>query len=217
MSAQIIAIETRRQIPMSCPTDEVLLLCAEETPAEYSAELEHLRSCAPCASRIAELRSTLTEWRATDLIDQRRFDAEYFSRLALDVDAALDRTARTAVVIVDGPRRWWRAPLPLAAALAAAVLVLLTLLSPSDPRPEAVIVMSDAPALEQMARALGKALLSDEAMDAADAEASLSLAAWNLDRHDPFNDIAPLPLTSTLSDEFALLDSESLASLVLRL
>jgi len=202
---------------MSCPADEALLLLTEGSDGEHEAILGHLDSCGSCAAKVDELRAALNEWRSTDLIDKNRFDDEYFSKLALDVDQALNVTARTSDVATRGPATWWKAPLPLAVALAASVLLFVSVFGQQTPEPETAVALDGAESIEEMARELGRSLLSDEELALLDSEDSSFLATWSLELHDLEDDLSPLPLTTTLADEFELLDSESLESLVRRL
>ena len=217
MSAQVIHIEARRLKPMSCPDDEALLLLTEGSDGEHEAMLEHLGSCSSCAAKVTELRAALNEWRATDLIDKHRFDDEYFSTLALDVEQALSGTARPSDSALQGPATWWKAPVPLAIALAASLLLFVSVVGQQSPKPETAVALDGTESLEGMARELGRSLLSDEEIDLLDSEDSSFLATWNLELHELVDDMPPLPLTTTLADEFELLDSESLESVVLRL
>lgn len=219
MNAQVTTLHTRRLKPMSCPADEVLLLLAEGPESEHSAMLEHVRSCSSCAAKVEELRTILSQWRTTDLIDGRRFDDEYFSQLASHVEQALDVSDDSPAAILRGPRSWWRRPAAVAAALAASVLLFVAVVSQRTPEPEAIASLSAEDSLEQLAREMGRSLLSEDEFenDSLELEYSSFLATWNVGQYEPTDELSPLPLTTTLADELEMLDSEALEAVVLRL
>ncbi len=117
---------------------------------------------------------------------------------------------------------WWRQTPGLVAALAAAVLLAVGLLrGPGDATqsPDEALAVAETDSLEALAREFGRSLLdSDDAGEFQDEEEPTTfLASWNLDQHEQFDDLSPFPLTTTLADEFDLLDNEQVNSLITRL
>ena len=202
---------------MSCPDDDVLLFLAEEPESEQSPILDHVRSCTSCSLKVAELRTVLGQWKATDLIDDRPFDDEYFAQLANHVDQALDLAADYSAKPGPIPMVWWRGPAALAAALAASLLLFVAIVSQQAAGPEAVASLSAEDSLEQMAREMGRTLLNEDETDSIELEYSSFLATWNFEQYEAIDDSSPLPLTTTLADELEMLDSEILEALVLHL
>jgi hypothetical protein len=206
---------------MTCPSDETLVLFADSEDNQPTAELTaHLDSCTACDERVRELRLALSEWRSTDLVDADSYSADYFAPIGADIERALDlSTAREAPRVVTGASLWWQRP-ALAAAVAAALLIAVGLLRAppqSTAGPEAALATTES--LEEVARELGRGLLDAASEDAlVDDQASLSfLASWNLDQAELFDELPPLPLTTTLADEFDLLSAEQVDSLIKRL
>jgi len=209
---------------MTCPSDETLVLFADapQEPAD-SAVREHLPSCPSCSDRVSELRRSLADWRSSDLVDTSEYDDHYFRLLAMDVERGLDLAASNpSPQVLPQLISWWRRTPGLVAALAAVLLLAVGLLrGPGDatPPPEEALALAESNSLEALARELGKSLLDpdegDEFQD--EEEAATFLASWNVSRHEQFDDISPFPLTTTLADEFDLLDSEQVNSLITRL
>ena len=202
---------------MSCPDDEILLLTAEDPDAASEDAVRHIEVCDACAKRLTELRGSLHEWRSTDLIDKSPFDDAYFAALALDGERRLDHTTDPSESLLRGPGTWWRTPAALACAVAACLVLSVSLLDWQSPEPVSTLALEDQIGLEEMARDLGKSLLSDEELALLDVDDSLPFATWSLEQYDLAVDLPPLPLTTTLADDFELLDSESLESVALRL
>jgi hypothetical protein len=204
---------------MTCPTDETLVLFADSDGNEPAPELSaHLESCAACAERVGGLRLALGEWRSIDLVDTSSYRADYFATMTADIERALDLSdSQVDPHLVPGPALWWRRPL-LAAALAAAVLLAVGLLR-NPPQTTTDAALASARSLEEVARELGRSLLDEESEDGLlDEETSLTfLAAWDLSQADGLDDLPPLPLTTTLADEFDLLSTEQVDSLIKRL
>lgn len=202
---------------MTCPDDDVLLFLAEEPASEQNPTLDHVRACTSCSLKVEELRTALGQWKATDIIDSRPFDDEYFAQLATEVEQALDLAAESPATPDARPMVWWRRQAVVAAALAASVLLFVAVVSQQTAEPDAVASMNAEESLEQMAREMGRSLLSEEEDDSVELEYSTFLATWNLAQYEPTDEPSPLPLTTTLADELEMLDSESLEALVLRL
>lgn len=117
------------------PTDDRLLDRAlGRLSAAAAADLDaHLAGCAACRRRYAETQTVCTHLPVEDFEPSPAFDARMRARLdALDEAAA--------------PRRRGFAWIALPVA-ATAVCVLLLVLRPPDPRPEAVLEVSAEPEL----------------------------------------------------------------------
>ena len=85
--------------------------------------------------------------------------------------------------------------------------------------PEVPLAAAETDSLEEMARELGRSLLDSAADDEAqdDEEAATFLASWSLSQHEMLDELSPIPLTTTLADEFDLLDDDEINSLITRL
>ncbi len=208
---------------MTCPDEQLLVLFADG--ASDAEVREHLRLCAVCADRVEQVRTALSDWRTGDLCSTSDFDSDYFAALAQDIEQALSQSEPAASPGSGAaPTRWWRNPPSLLAAMAALLLLCVGLLR-SQEQPSLLAEDNAAPAegqraLEEMARELGRSLLSStsEADDELlDEEATPFLAAWSTLAVDLGEDLPPMPLTTTLADEFDLLDSEQVRSLITRL
>jgi len=217
MSAQVIHIEARRFKPMSCPDHETLVLIAEGSEDQEDSTRAHLDLCSSCSAQVADLRAELQEWRATGIVEEERFDDSYFANLANDVEKAITAASTPPVAVLPIRQPSWRTPLSLAAALAASVLLVVSALQEPAPTPESVAALDTADSLEAMAREIGRSLLIEAEQEAVSDDPATFLATWKLEQHDPLDEPAPFPLTTTLADEFELLDSDFLDSLVLRL
>jgi len=211
---------------MTCPDDQRLVLYADAATETSDPQVcEHLRSCAVCADRVDQVRTALTDWRTADLCITDNFDADYFTGLAEDIEQALDHIdSASSTPVVLGPAPWWRRPASLAAAIAALLLLSVGLLR--SPTQSPLVARDTAPqgedeqSLEEMARELGRSLLSStsEADDSLEDEEGTSFfAAWTAEPMELGDDLPPMPLTTTLADEFDLLDSEQVRSLITRL
>ena len=209
---------------MTCPSDETLVLFADAPrEADDSGIPAHLEACQGCAERVDGLRSSIADWRASDLVDSGDYNDRYFERLALEVEQGLDLLdSEPSADIVAGPTAWWQRPPGLVAVLAAGLLLAVSLLGGPEEEsvaPEVPFAAAETDSLEEMARELGRSLLDSAADDGAqdDEEAATFLASLSLSQHEIIDELSPIPLTTTLADEFDLLDNDEMNSLITRL
>ena len=209
---------------MTCPKDESLVLFADAaTESADDLVSSHLHTCPACAERVRDLHSSIAAWRSSDLLDTGSYSDSYFASMAMELERDLDLGDSAASSrLVPGPTAWWRRPPSLVAALSAGLLLAVGLLrSPEEPSvaSEEGLPAAETAALEVMARELGRSLLgTGEDLETQDEEgAATFLASWNLSQYELLDEFSPLPLTTTLADEFDLLDDNEINSLITRL
>ncbi|MBJ95487.1 MAG: hypothetical protein CMP23_13575 [Rickettsiales bacterium] len=212
MRARIYSLPLRKNLNMSCPDEERLLLFAE---GAEDMDLEaHLESCPNCTKQIATLKLQLAEWRSSDLLDHSRFDDDYFAKLGDQVVAAMEQNEDQARGLRRGPERWWRNRLAISAALAAAAMLLLALQLGDSPTLRSTPALVDNHEFEETVREISSAMLSE--LESDEQIPLAFLTQWQLEQ-DADEELAPLPLTTSLAEELELLDAQILNSLTLSL